>query len=404
MKKIVNISHRLKFIDSYRFMSASLSNHVDNLSNVLHNDKCVDCKSGLDYMIAKDDILIFRCCKCKMNYKIDFDKELINKFSSIYDFCKGDINKFILLLRKGVYPYEYMDSWNKFSETSLPDKKDFYSCLNMENITDIDYRHATRVFKEFKMNNLGDYHDLYVQSDTLLLADIFENFRNISLKTYGLDPACFMSLPGFAWYACLKITRVRLELISHINMLLMIESGMRGGVCHVIRSYAEANNKYMDNYDESKVSSFLQYLDANNLYGSPMTDKLPVGGFKWVKNVSKIDEEFIKKYDGNNNIGYFLKVDAECPKELHDLHSDLPSLLEKMKINGHSKLVCTLYDKKGYVAHIRNIKQAVNHGLKLKKVCKAIVFYQEAWLKPYIEMTTELKKKQKIILSKIFTN
>ena len=404
MKKIVNISHRLKFIDSYRFMSASLSNHVDNLSNVLHNDKCVDCKSGLDYMIAKDDILIFRCCKCKMNYKIDFDKELINKFSSIYDFCKGDINKFILLLRKGVYPYEYMDSWNKFSETSLPDKKDFYSCLNMENITDIDYRHATRVFKEFKMNNLGDYHDLYVQSDTLLLADIFENFRNISLKTYGLDPAYFMSLPGFAWYACLKITRVRLELISHINMLLMIESGMRGGVCHVIRSYAEANNKYMDNYDESKVSSFLQYLDANNLYGSPMTDKLPVGGFKWVKNVSKIDEEFIKKYDGNNNIGYFLKVDAECPKELLDLHSDLPSLLEKMEINGHSKLVCTLYDKKGYVAHIRNIKQAVNHGLKLKKVCKAIVFYQEAWLKPYIEMTTELKKKQKIILSKIFTN
>ena len=200
-------------------MSASLSNHVDNLSNVLHNDKCVDCKSGLDYMIAKDDILIFRCCKCKMNYKIDFDKELINKFSSIYDFCKGDINKFILLLRKDVYPYEYMNSWNKFSETSLPDKKDFYSCLNMENITDIDYRHATRVFEEFKMNNLDDYHDLYVQSDTLLLADIFENFRNISLKTYGLDPAYFMSLPGFAWYACLKITRVRLELISHINML-----------------------------------------------------------------------------------------------------------------------------------------------------------------------------------------
>ena len=218
-EKIVNISHRLKFIDSYRFMSASLSNHVDNLSNVLHNDKCVDCKSGLDYMIAKDDILIFRCCKCKMNYKIDFDKELINKFSSIYDFCKGDINKFILLLRKDVYPYEYMNSWNKFSETSLPDKKDFYSCLNMENITDIDYRHAMRVFEEFKMNNLDDYHDLYVQSDTLLLADIFENFRNISLKTYGLDPAYFMSLPGFAWYACLKITRVRLELISHINML-----------------------------------------------------------------------------------------------------------------------------------------------------------------------------------------
>ena len=133
--------------------------------------------------------MIFRCFKCRNNYKIDLDKELINKFLSIYDFCKGDIKKFILLLRKGVYPYEYKDNWERFNETSLPDRKDFYSCFNMENIADIDYRHATRVFKEFKMNNLGDYHDLYVQSDTLLLADIFENFRNMSLKTYGLDSA-----------------------------------------------------------------------------------------------------------------------------------------------------------------------------------------------------------------------
>ena len=205
-------------------------------------------------MEAKDDILIFRCFKGKINYEIDFDKELINKFSSIYDFCKGDINKFILLLRKGVYPYEYIDSWNNFSETSLPDKKDFYSCLDMENITDLDYRHAMRVFKEFEMNNLGDYRDLYVQSNTLLLADISENFRNMSLKTYGLDRAYFVSLPGFAWHGCLKITRVKLELITDINMLLMIESGMCGGVCHVVRSYAEANNKYMDNYDENKES------------------------------------------------------------------------------------------------------------------------------------------------------
>ena len=121
---------------------------------------------------------------------------------------------------------------------------------------DIDYIHATRIFKEFKMDNLSDYHDLYIQSDTLLLADIFENFRDMSLKIYGLDPAYFVSLPGFAWHACLKITGANLELIRDINMLLMIESGMRGGVCHVVKSYAEANNKYMDNYDENKESSF----------------------------------------------------------------------------------------------------------------------------------------------------
>ena len=151
-------------------------------------------------------------------------------------------------------------------------------------------------------------------------------------------------------------------------MLLMIESGMHGSVCHVIHSYAEAKNKYMNNYDENKESSFLSYLDADNLYGCPMIKKLPVESFRWVKNVSKIDEQFIKNYDENSDdIEYFLKVDFEYSKELHDLHSDLPFLPEKMKINKHDKLVCTLYDKKGYVAHIKNIKQALNHGLKLKK-------------------------------------
>ena len=210
-----------------------------------------------------------------------------------------------------------------------------------------------KVFKEFKMNNLADSHDLYVQSDTLLLADILENFRDISLKIYELDPAYFVSLPGFAWHACLKITEINLELIADINMFLMIESGMRGGVYHVIHSYAEANNKYVNNYDENKESSFLSYLDGNNLYGCPMTKKRSVGSFKWVKNVSRIDEKFIKNYDENSDIGYFLKVDLEYPKELHDLHSDLLFLPEKMKINKHDKLVCTLYDKKRYVAHIK---------------------------------------------------
>ena len=124
-----------------------------------------------------------------------------------------------------------------------------------------------------------------------------------------------------------------------------------------------------------------------------MTEELPVGGFKWMKNVSKMDEEFIKNYDQDGDVVFFLKVDIEYPKELHDLHSDLLILPEKMEINGHSKLACTLYDKKGYVSHIKNIKQALNHGLKLLKVRKEIAFYQEAWFKPYIKMNTELRKK-----------
>ena len=144
--------------------------------------------------ITKNEKLLLKCFNCNNYYKKKFNKELIKTFKNMYSFCDSDLNKFILLLRKGVYPYEYMDSWEKFNETLLPSKEDFYSNLNMEDIDDIDYRHGNNVFKGFKLENLGDYHDLYVQSDTLLLADVFENFRNMCIKVYELDPAHFVSL------------------------------------------------------------------------------------------------------------------------------------------------------------------------------------------------------------------
>ena len=152
----------------------------------------------------------------------------------------------------------------------------------MEDITDIDYTRAKRVFKELEMNNLGDYHDLYVQSDTLLLADIFENFRNKCIETYELDPAHFLSAPGLTWQGCLKKTEVELELLTDPNMLLMFEEGIRGGITQSSHRYAEANSKYMRTYDKNKESSYLMYLDANNLYGWAMSQKQPVGSFKWV--------------------------------------------------------------------------------------------------------------------------
>ena len=270
-------------------MSTSLSSLVDNLSEKLYSDKCKDCKSELDYMSIKNNQLIFQCLKCKKNYKKDY-KELIKRFANTYEFCNGDTNKFILLLRKGVYPYEYMDSWERFNETSLPDKKAFYSELNLEDITDKDYAHAQKVFRELKLKIIGDYHDLYVQSDTLLLADVFENFRNKCIEIYELDPAHFLSAPGLAWQACLKKTKVKLELLTDIDMLLMVEKGIRGGMCQAIHMYAKANNKYMNNYDKNIESSYLIYLDANNLYGWAVSQKLPVNGFKWVKTLSKFNE------------------------------------------------------------------------------------------------------------------
>ena len=135
---------------------------------------------------------------------------LIKKFPSVYQFCNGDLNKFVLLLRKGVYPYEYMDNWERFNETSLPPRKAFYSELNLEDITDKDYNHAQKVFDEF-CTLIGDFHYLYVQSDTLLLPDLFENFRNMCYEIYGFDPIYFVFAPGLAWKACLKKNRSKIR-------------------------------------------------------------------------------------------------------------------------------------------------------------------------------------------------
>ena len=214
--KDMKITYKIKFIDSFTFMATSLSKLVDNLTEGIHSDKCINCKSDISYMKVIGETLIFRCFNCKRNYEKEINKELIERLASTYKFCNNDLNKFVMLLRKGVYPYEYMDSWDKFNETSIPSKESLYSNLTMKNITETDYIHANNVFKTLKLNNLDDYHNLYVQSDTLLLADVFENFRKACIKTYELDPAHFTSLPGLAWQACLKKNRSRIRVIDRL--------------------------------------------------------------------------------------------------------------------------------------------------------------------------------------------
>ena len=374
-------------------MATSLLKLVDNLTDNIHNDKCTKCKSNLCFVRAMNEKLIFKCIDCEKEYEKEFNKELLERFANTYKFCNNDLNKFIMLLRKGVYPYEYIDGWDKFNEKVLPGKESFYSNLTLENISETDYAHANNVFKKFYINNLGEYHDLYVRSDTLLLADIFENFRQSCLKNYELGPAHFVSLPGLAWQACLKKTNVELELLTDYDIFLMVEEGIRGGIRHVMQRYVKANKRYMKDYDRKKKSSYIQYLDANNLYGKAMTEKLPVRGFRWMDDISKIDGDFVKVYNKNDNKGYILDVNVDYPNKLQNLHSDLPFLPERMVINNTKKLVCNLNDKKNDVVHINVLKQALDHGLKLRKVHRVIEFDHEAWLKEYIDVNTELRKK-----------
>ena len=182
--------------------------------------------------------------------------------------------------RKGVYPYDYMDSTIRFNETEMPSIENFYSQLTDSDISRDDYRHAKDVWNTFNLKNMGEYHDLYLKTDILLLVDVFENFRKTCLNYYRLDPLHYVSAPGLAWDAMLKMTGINLELMTDIDMQLFIEKGLRGGISYIAHRHAEANNKYMKNYDISKLISYIIYLDANNLYGWAMSKPLPYGNFR----------------------------------------------------------------------------------------------------------------------------
>ena len=188
-----------------------------------------------------------------------------------------------MLLRKGVYPYDYIDSVDRLNEKTLPAKEAFYSKLRDKDISDKKYEHAQTVWKEFRCSSLREYHNLHNISDVLLLADVFENFRNVCMTHYKLDPAWYYTAPGLAWNAALKLTNIQLELLSEYDMVLMIKHGIRGGISTISNRYAKANNKYMGAaFDSNKSSTFITYLDANNLYGCAMRKQLPNHGFKWM--------------------------------------------------------------------------------------------------------------------------
>ena len=297
-----------------------------------------------------------------------------------------------------------MDSWDKFKETSLPPAKHFYSNLSMSGVSDEDYEYACRVWREFGIENMGEYHDLYLRTDVVLLSNVFESFTRVCLENYGLDPSHFYTAPGLVWKACLKKTGIRLELLLNPDMLLMFERGIRGGITRSVHRWAAANNPYMESEcDKNKPTKYLQYLDANNLYEWAMSQPLPTGGFHWVElrkdwSLKTIIEGLAVKKD----CGYLLEVDVAYPKELHNYHNDLPLMCAKMKINGVEKLVPNLYYKKKYVIQIKALKQAIDHGLALERIHRCIEFKQSAWMKEYIDFNTTLRTAAKNDFEKDF--
>ena len=299
----------------------------------------------------------------------------------------------------------------------MSDSQDkFYSGLSQEGITDDDYQHAQEVWTTFDCQTIGDYHDLYLRTDVLLLADVFENFRKTAMATYGLDPAHYLTLPGYSWDALLKLTNVELELLTDSNMYLFIEKGLRGGISMVSHRHAIANNPQMENYHPEQPTSFLQYLDANNLYGWAMSQPMPTGGFQWIDYTDQILETA-----ADADHGFILEVDLAYPPALHADHNDYPLAPEKMTVSKDQmspyqqklieelgvsisceKLVPNLMDKSRYVLHYRNLQLYLKLGMKLEKVHKVLEFQQSPWMQPYIQKNTQLRTQAKNDFEKDF--
>jgi hypothetical protein len=343
-------THQLRFVDSAKFMGGSLASHVENLK-----------ASGSKFPHV----------------------------SRYFPEARKDC-----LVRKGVFPYEWFSNIGKLSETRLPPQKAFYSSLNGCGVSDADYTHARHVWCTFGMTSMREYHDTYLAADVLQLADVFESFRDMSVQHYNLDPAHYYTAPGMFWDAALKLTGAKLELITDPDMFWMVEKGKRGGVSTITKRYAKANNQYMgEAYDPGKESSFITYLDANNLYGWAMSKPLPVGGFRWLT-----DEEL----PGNRGQWTdlppsFLEVDLEYQPELHDHFNDFVPAPDNIVPDGSkvSKLCPNLLPKERYVLHYRNLQQYAALGVRVTKVHRGVGFVEDDFLKRYIDLNTGLRAKSR---------
>lgn len=344
----VNFIHMtLRFLDSFRFLHFPLA----ELAKSLTSDQCIETRKEFD-------------------------------------------SNFELMRQKGIFPYSFVDSMEKLDETTIPTMSEFYDTLREEHISQTEYDRASKVWRTFKCKTLGEYSDIYLKSDVLLLTDIFESYRSVCLRHYKLDPTQYYTVPGFSWDAMLRYTSVELELLTDINMLHFFRKGVRGGVSTCVKRRAEANNPFVDNYDPNSPTSYIMYLDSTNLYGAAMIEYLPQKEFVWL-TAEQIDSFDVMQISNTSDIGYVLEVDLTYPDSLHDFHNDFPFCPELM-IPPNSKfknckLIPNLNNKHKYIIHYKNLKQCLDAGLVLTQTHRILQFKQSCWLKPYIDLNTKLR-------------
>ena len=388
--KVFESEFKLDFKDSLNFLTSSLENLVKNL------------KSKCDFMTSKGEE--DTTSKYFPNTKLLFKGLASGKFKD---------DDFNLLLRKGVFPYTYISSLETLQEEKLPSIDHFFNDLTQEHIDESDYVHAKKVWDTFNCSTMKDYQELYMRLDVSLLCDVFENFRRNSMQYYGLDPTHFCTAPSLSWDACLKKTKVNLQLVTDPDISLFIDEGLLGGVSMARNPHLSANNEELPDYDATEEKTWLLLVDCNNQYGWAMSQPLPTGGFSWVEDTSKFTAQFISNLRDDETIGFYLEVDLEYPKQLHSKHDQYPlapehiSITSKMlssdqiemaekldvKIGGGKKKLClTLLPKIRYKCHYRNLRQYISLGMVLTKVHRVLQFQQSPWVKEYIDLNTSLRQ------------
>jgi hypothetical protein len=408
--KIPVFLHNFRGYDSHLVVTALGDYRTRLLSVIGQGMEKYLCLGFGDHLVFKDSLQFLGASLESLSASLA--KNGTSKFQNLRK-AFPNADEMALLIRKGVYPYDYMNSWERFTEQQLPPIEAFYSRLRQETCSPEDYEHAKKVWTTLRCTTLKDYHDVYLKTDVLLLADSFEEFRKVCMKNYLLDPAYYVSAPHLSWDAMLKSTKCQLELISDSEMYRMLDNSLRGGIAMITKRYARANNPRLgpDNYDPNRPQSHIMYWDANNLYGWAMSQCLPESGFRWLtpEEFERIDWLRLKK---DTPVGYFVECDLTYPANLHDDHNDYPLAPERAKVShtmlsdkqvelhlhynfnrstSYSKLVPNLFSKEKYCLHYRNLKFYLKHGLILRKVHRVIEFKQSKWMESYIKMNQDLR-------------